>query len=323
MKEMNIALAADSNYMIPIMVTLQSIFTHHNNINVYLCFLEENLKEEDINTLSQFTELNNSNLYPLKISYEQLHNLPDTRHGKTTLLRLYLPQLLPNINKILYLDGDIVINDKLSELYNIDLENNYIAASKDTAPLYHPDRIRDLEISNTHWYFNAGITLMNLEALRKIDLSKKIHDYAKRHFNQITSPDQDVLNYICQGHTIYIHPRYNMNYNVEKDVAISTWGKEQVKEAKQSPAIIHYIGPIKPWHILCTHPQRKLWWNMLQLTKYKDFKPKDANLKNYIKKYYLQCVRNIEKHFTLKSKQSFGKLIPTSLKKRIKKSLMK
>ena len=321
----HIALATDNNYIVPTTVALQSIFQHHpqKNVSIYLCYVEQKLKDEFLDFFIQHAAKHNIKLTPLMISQEQLANLPETRHGKAALLRLCLPELLPQLDRILYLDGDVVVEDSLEKLYHTPLNGNYIAAVKDTLPIYHPEYIQNLNIGKEHDYFNTGVVLLNLEALRKIHLIEKIKDFADKHYHQITLPDQDALNFVCQGKTSYIPPRYNMNYSVEKDVAEQTWGKEQIKEAKCTPAIIHYVGPVKPWSVLCVHPQRKRWWKVLKDTPFKNYKPKDATFKNRIRKIYLWICRQFESHLTLEKKRELGKNIPDSLKKRIKKSAMK
>lgn len=324
-ESIHIALATDNNYIVPTTVALQSIFNHHTDIpiNIYLCFIENHLKKDFLDFFAQQTIKHHSTFHPLMISKEQLADLPDTRHGKATLLRLCLPELLPHLDKILYLDGDIIVNDSLKELYNTPLGENYIAAAKDPLPIYHPDYIEKLNISKEHGYFNAGVSLLNLHAMRKMNSIKQIGSFAQKNFHLITLPDQDALNYLCQGHTCFIHPRYNMNYLVEKDVAEQTWGKKQLKEAQCTPAIIHYVGPIKPWSVLCVHPQRELWWKTLRDTPFKNFKPKDACFQNYLRKAYLWVFKQTESIFTLENKRKLGKIIPSGFKRAIKKSAMK
>lgn len=323
--QIHIALAADSNYIIPITVVLQSIFDQHAEIDVhiYLLFLEGTLQNEDLEFFSSFIAKHKGYFVPLEIKNRQIEGFPATRHGKATLLRLCLPVILPHLDKILYIDGDVVVKDCLLELFQTDMTPYYIAAAKDTTCIYHPDYIKALDIADSHWYFNAGVTLLNLNKLRTINLPQTITAFAKKHYHIITAPDQDALNYICQGHTYYIHPRYNMNYSVEKDVAVQVWGKTQIQEAKATPAIIHFIGPVKPWSIFSIHPQRKSWWNILKRTPFKDYKPKDYSLKNLIHKYYLLATKAVEKQFSLENKRKIGKLIPITLKKKIKKSMMK
>ena len=114
-----------------------------------------------------------------------------------------------------------------------------------------------------------------------------------------------------------------MNYAVEKDVAQKTWGKEAIKEAKKSPAIIHFVGPTKPWSALCIHPQRKQWRKILLKTPFSRFHYKDACLKNTLKKCYLLMFQEVDSLFTLSSKRKIGKMIPDTFKKKFKKSVMK
>ena len=326
MKEIHIAIAADSNYLIPVTVVLQSIFdnSRKSTISFYLLYMTGTMEQEKLEFLSAFTTKHRGKFIPLEINPDQLADFPETRHGKATLLRLCLPTVLPDLDKILYLDGDVIVNDDLTELYSTDITGYYLAAAKDSATAYDIGYQKAMGIEEEHCYFNAGVTLLNLKELRQIQLQEIISRIVERDYLLIGAPDQDALNYICQkGKTYYIPPRYNMNYNLEKDIANKIWGKQAIKEAKQNPAIIHYIGPIKPWSILSTHPQGKLWWAYLRRTPFAGFRPKDATLKNRLRKVYLSLTKPIEAQFSLKSKQQIGKLIPSALKKHIKKSLLK
>lgn len=323
---LHIALAADSNYIIPTTVVLQSIFDCHpqTRVTIYLLFLENTLQKKDLDFFTAFTEERNLRFIPLEVKQNQLAKFPETRHGKAALLRLCLPELLSQLDKILYMDGDIVVQDSLMDLYRTDISSYLIAAAKDTESIYHPDRIRALDINtDSHCYFNTGVVLLNLDKLRTINLFKEATEFVSAHYDIITSPDQDFFNYICQGRTLYIHPRYNMNYNVEKDIAWQTWGKDAVKEAKSSPAIIHYIGSVKPWSVLCVHPQRKRWWRVLKRTTFRNYTLPNANIKNKLRKCYLLITKAIEKQFTLEGKRKIGKLIPSFFKKGLKKSMLK
>lgn len=323
--KIHIALAANSNYIIPVTVALQSIFDHHTeNLFIYLLFLKGALKQSDLETISEFVKNHGAIFTPLEVGYEQIAGFPASRHGKSTLLRLCLPTLLPNLDKILYLDGDIVVMDNLTALFQTNLSSYYIAAAKDSTRIYHPNYQTALGIESTHWYFNAGVTLLNLDQLRKINLPNVTNQFVHQYYKRIIAPDQDVLNYICQGgKTLYIHPKYNMNYAVEKDVATLVWGKQAIKEAKKNPAIIHFIGPVKPWSVLSVHPARKYWWRYLKKTTFSGYKPVDANFRKRLLKLYLSITKTIERQFSLETKKKIGKLIPSQLKKRIKKSMLK
>lgn len=323
--KIHIALAADSNYIIPITVVLQSIFDNNQGeyIHIYLLYLEGTLKERELNFLTNFTQQRKGTFTELEVKQEQIEGFPETRHGKATLLRLCLPILLPNLDKILYLDGDIIVNGNLSELYQSDISFYYVAAVKDSASIYDIRYQTSMNIESSHFYYNAGILLLNLAALRKADLAEQMNLFIQKYFGQISAPDQDFLNYISQKKTLYIPPKYNMNYALEKDIITKIWNKEEIKEAKKSPVIIHYIGSTKPWSILSVHPRRKLWWKYLRKTCFAGYRPTDVTFRNCMRKCYLLVASPIERMFTLEAKKKIGKLIPLKFKKQIKKSLQK
>lgn len=321
-----IALAANSNYLMPCTVLLQSVFEHNANLSIVVCLLhiEGSISEKDLAELEKWIAEKGSRLKRLPVRPEQLSSFPETRHGKAALLRLCLPELLPEVDKILYLDGDIVVKGSLAELFAVDLGRNRIAAVRDTCPVYHPERMQLLHIAPEHWYFNSGVVLMSLAAFRKIDLAGTVRRYANEHFDVIESPDQDTLNFICQGSTLYLHPRYNMNYSVERDVAAQTWGRNEVAEAKKNPVVLHYIGAVKPWSsVYCTHPRRKDWWRCLAKTPYAGYVPKDDSPKDRLKARILIAAKRVEYWFTLSGKRRMGRAFPEKLKGGLKRFLQK
>lgn len=322
---LHIALAADSNYMVPITVVLQSIFENNKgeHLCIYLLHLQNSLRADDLQFLQTFVEQRGGVFVGLEVTEQQIAGFPETRHGKAALLRLCLPQLLPTLSKILYLDGDIVVHGNLSALYGIDITGYYIAAGKDPAGIYHPDYPRQLGIDEGHCYFNSGVSLLNLDALRSLNLAQLMSDFMQRYYHHINAPDQDFLNYICQRKTYYIPPRYNMNYAVEKDVLARLWSKDEITEARRSPVIVHYIGPVKPWSAVCAHPRRKLWWSYLSRTPFADFRPHNRNLRNRLHRCILCCTKPIEACLSLSAKQKIGRFIPTGIKKRVKQLLQK
>ena len=78
MRKIHIALAADSNYLVPITVVLQSIFDNNRgeDITIYLLYLEGTLKEEDLLFLTDFTRQRKGTFTELKIKQEQIDGFP-------------------------------------------------------------------------------------------------------------------------------------------------------------------------------------------------------------------------------------------------------
>ena len=98
-------------------------------------------------------------------------------YSKTTYFRLFIPNLYPQYNKVLYLDSDITILSDVADLYNIDIGDNLIAAAPDdviqTIEVFQDYVEKVVGVADYRNYFNAGIIVMNLDELRKFDFQEK------------------------------------------------------------------------------------------------------------------------------------------------------
>jgi lipopolysaccharide biosynthesis glycosyltransferase len=329
-----IALASDSNYLIPTTVLLKSLFENNktSQLCINLLYLCSSTTDKDLSFWEQYTTSHGHLFRKLPISDEYVNSFKEMRHTKTTYLRFWLPNLLPSsVDKVLCIDADLIVLRNLFDLYQIDISNYYAAAAKESINVYAKfdknmfRRLDNLGISSDGFYFQSGVMLMNIEKMRKDDIVSKCvaftHGIYQNHL--MTNPDQDTLNAILNSGIKYIPPKYNMNYNVEPDVKKSLWNEDEIWEAQTNPVIIHYIGPIKPWNYLSFHPKTKLWWKYLKMTPFKDFKPQNKSFKNFFLKYYLIICWRIMSHISLSQKIKIGKLLPDNLKRKFKKSVKK
>lgn len=322
---LNIAIAADSAYMVPLTVLLQSIFVNNPNseIHIYLLYIDSALKGTDLQYIKDFISAHQAFFHPLTVTNAALDVFPETRHSKSALLRLFLPYLASEIDKILYLDGDVIVRKSLTGIYQTDISQHYLAAVQDTMPIYSPHFLSRLGITRTSFYFNSGVCLMNLKELRQCNFMEQGIDFIHKNFDKTGLPDQDFLNYLCQEKVLFLPPEYNFNFGVHSDVALQIWSSQEIKKAQKAPVIVHFVGPVKPWSQLCIHPFRKEWWKYLHDTTLRDYKPKDRNLKSIFYRFFLSVTKPIDALFTLKQKQRIGRLIPKGLKTKVKKSLLR
>jgi len=174
--------------------------------------------------------------YVVKIS-DKLH----TRdyYSKSTYYRLFIPNLYPQYDKVLYLDSDIVICGDISALFNTDLGDNLVGAIPDGAILkvkvfqdYAEQRVG---VEKYHHYFNAGILLMNTKRLREIDFETLFIDMLGKVTFDVAQ-DQDYLNAICKGKVTYIDETWNQMPINSKD------------GGSGRPNLIHFNLSFKPWH---------------------------------------------------------------------------
>ncbi len=196
--------------------------------------------------------------------------------SKTTFARLFLPSILPlNIERILYLDCDIIITDNLLSLWQYDLGNNEIGAVEDDASGIATQYER-LHLPLSHIYFNAGVLLIDLNRWRARGFQQLAVDYLNQNGRDLRYADQDVLNVLCCGRCCYLPFRYNVYESLlrEEVPRIRKEALKEIPQALESPAIIHFTYIWKPWVYHSFHPYKKLYYYYLDQTKWRGERPR-------------------------------------------------
>ncbi|WP_425883688.1 glycosyltransferase family 8 protein [Parabacteroides sp. ASD2025] len=316
-----IALAADSNYVVPATVLLKSLFDNNRDCKFFvnILYLIDKLFEKDRTFLLEYIEENGHRCRFLPVSEAILNDVPDCRHTKTTYLRLFLPQLMPlDVDKVLYLDSDIVVSGSIKELLQLDLGSYSLAAVKDSIGVYDKSYLLPLGIPMDKDYFNAGVIYLNLKKMRESGAVETCLSYLKNNLDIIRANDQDVLNGVFWDSVKFVSPVYNFNYWIEKDIVLQMFSENEYEEVKKKPRIIHYIGPVKPWLFLSMHTKKKEWWKYLKKTPFKYYKPIDRTLKNIFLFPLYFFVSLVKKKVTMKKKQQIGTLLPSKFKKKLR-----
>lgn len=168
--------------------------------------------------------------------------------------RTLLPDLLPELDRVLYLDTDIIVREPLADFFNTDLGDQYAACINDyLAAIAHPEVAKNIDIAYEK-YFNSGVMLLNLQALRRDGGGKRILDIAKKNIGHLHFPDQDALNLAIGFNAKLVSPRWNYpalsgeyfsKYKHSPALAMATC--DQVRQPDFRPAIIHYSAHPKPW----------------------------------------------------------------------------
>ena len=158
-----------------------------------------------------------------------------------TLLRLCLPELLTEIDKVIYLDCDTVVLTDLARLWELSLGDAFLAACPDSmSPSFEKKRRNDLKRMGIDFnkYFCAGVLVMNLSKLRDAESSFSDTAFTYLHENQnLQFLDQDLLNWYCKGN--YLPLGENMNIYTIRDDAM-----DYTKDC-----ILHYATrESKPWN---------------------------------------------------------------------------
>lgn len=325
-ENIEIAIAGDENYLVPLTVLLQSVFVNNAElcVTVNFLFLYSAMGEKPLAQLEELVVSRGHRFRRLGVTDEQLGEVPECRHSKNTFLRLLLPDVLPaDVEKVLYLDGDIVVNDSLLPLYRFDVSDAYIAAVKDPTIVFGAAHCRELGLPEGYPYFNAGVVLMNIARIREDKMQRAFFDYIRQYMD-IIDTDQDILNGTLYSAVKYLPPVYNYNFWMEKDVAARLFSPEEIKAVWHHPVIIHYIGPVKPWHYKSLHPRKSLWWCYLRQTSYKGFRPIGKTPSAVCNRLFRQLfVRPFKSLLTVETKQKLGRFLPRALRMKLKQLLSK
>jgi len=199
----------------------------------------------------------------------------------STYLRFAIIDLLRNYDRVIYLDGDIIVNHDIADMYKIDLGENYVAAAKDV-PMAAKSNIKDkagkywkdylsnkIKLKNTTDYFCAGIMIFNVRVMKEIFTTEDLFNLAIKE--KFMYQDQDVLNTLCQGKVHFLDLRWDLfafEDIGDDELYIRHAPVEMYEEylrEKETPYIIHFGGQIQPMRVPSVMFSN-LYWDMAKLS---------------------------------------------------------
>jgi len=174
-----------------------------------------------------------------------------------TYFRYILADLLPQLDKILYLDVDLVVNGDLEKLWNTDISNYYCASVEDINFLTHQYKPQ-IYLDNDDKYINAGVILFNLDKMRNDNISEKLLENNEKYKDIIKYQDQDIINITLRKSIKILDVIYNF----------TSRAKKQYPEKTKQAVIIHYVGPNKPWKKNSFNSLKRLYYKYYLLSPY-------------------------------------------------------
>ena len=269
--------ALNNGYLYPTLVAMTSLVVNARNNTFYNIYV---LVSPD------FTEENKNILISVEKNYTNhckviIINMGDKFKGVDTnsiiptssYYRLDIQNILPNVDRILYMDGDTAVFQDLSELITLDMEDNYILGFLDSFPY----SLRKFKIKNAV-VLCAGVLLMDLNALRINNISEKYNEFIEKNLGNIYQHDQTIINVVGQGKIGTLPPKYGIwNFRNSKQFKYHNndqlpWLRYNKKECLISyyyPAILHYVCG-KPY---LNHDNKfyfNEWWEYAKITGYYD-----------------------------------------------------
>ena len=247
--KINVAFCSDKRGINLAAVTIKSLLNVSAgkcDYNIY-CVIDEDVSAKERKSLNDLVKGTLSTITFLKPN-KDFDKSYLCRWTKAIYYRTMLPDLLPDVDKIIYADIDVIFCNDLIEAYNLDMGNNYIAGVKTFAD----------------GYINSGFLIMNLKQIRKDKLYKKWIEVSQRE--KYPNPDQDLLNYTCKGRILYLPLKYNFQpmdgANIFKCHA--PW---EIQDIQYHLVVLHFSNWMKPWHDKKKRPIfEEIWWEHAKQT---------------------------------------------------------
>ena len=255
-----VVVAFTPNYIVPVAVTLRSLLDSSGGEFLVICLVTEQPSEAVIRKLEKMGGGR------VKIEYVNLSGrlngvYTSPRYSEAASFRLLLPELLPEYDRVIYLDCDIVVRQDISRLLEaVNLGDNYLAAVYEAPIENQAERFKALGCSPKE-YFNSGFLVMNLALMRKDKICERLLDACR--VDWLEFPDQDALNMVCQGRVTPLSPVYNAIRTFflpqYKSEFLAQYGSWELWEEVQHNGTIHYTGG-KPWNLFTVKFGE--WWRV-------------------------------------------------------------
>lgn len=267
------AYATDNGYIYPTLVSITSLVQNAKDKTFYEIYImiSYDLTEENKKILKS---VENKYKKKCKIIFIDMgikfQGVKITDRVKTpAYYRLELPDLLPNISQIIYMDGDTLIFEDLTELIEINMKDDYVYGFLDE----RINALRKYGIENGI-YLCSGVLLMNLNALRKDNISEKFIEFLNKEKDRIDQNDQTIINVVCQEKIGTLPPKYGIWNFPDKSYAKRhnklqrkkvQYNSDEFEKAYLHPSIIHYV--FKPFGKEKKYLYNE-WWDYAKRTGY-------------------------------------------------------
>ena len=266
--KINVCFISDNNYVKYLAVCMVSILKNANiedKLRFYI--LGNNITDINKNEILKLKKIKDCEITIIQITEQNFKELPNYNLEyitKTAYYRYLIADVLKDIDKIIYLDSDVIVLSSLKNLFDENIENYYLAGVEDICYYFY----NKFHCTNYKNFINSGVLLVNLELWRKTNISKTLFDVTKKEGNKHLFIDQNVINIVC-GKKIKL---LDLSWNIQRtffEVNNLLYHplKKQIIKSFKNIKIIHYTSIKKPW--ISYTPLRKYF------VKYSKFSPFD------------------------------------------------
>ena len=242
-----VVFAGDYAYIRQIETAMKSLCRHNSHLKIYL--LNQDIPQEWVSQIRIYLQEMGGDLIDCKLIGSQYkmnwsNKLPHINH--MTFARYFIPDFVTE-DKVLYLDSDLIVTGDLTDLFELDLGENYLGAAR--------------SCFSAGIGFNAGVLLINNKKWRAENIRQKLIDLTEKEHENVAEGDQSILNMMFSESYIQIDETYNYQIGFDRGAAEQGHAWILEKSINPLPKILHYISQDKPWNQFSVGRLRENWWN--------------------------------------------------------------
>ena len=241
-----VVFAGDYAYIRQIETAMKSICRHNGHLKIYV--LNKDIPQEWFSRLRMYIQEMGGDMIDCKLIGQQFqmnwsNKLPHINH--MTFARYFIPDFVTE-DKVLYLDSDLIVTDDLTDLFELDLDENYLAAAR--------------SCFGAGLGFNAGVLLINNKKWRSETIRQKLIELTEKEHENVKEGDQSILNMLFKDQYSLLDDKYNFQIGFDAGAAEKNHTFIFEIPLTPSPKILHYISPDKPWKQFSVGRLREEWW---------------------------------------------------------------
>lgn len=274
-----IVLATDDNFVQHCSVVIASVLANNKDVSFFV--FTEGLKTENERKLKDLAHSMGGELSVCIMDREVVSQFPmpsfmSSHISIATYYRLFVERVLPKtIDRVIYMDCDIVVRGSLQPLFEIEMAEKAIGAVFQCCEWAQSNNSYcRLGYSEEYGYFNAGLLLINLDYWRNNGVTDQLFGFIKNNYDRIHSHDQDVLNAVLHKYVTPLDYTWNCLPSFFEKERYTFPLFVDYSKTNNDPLVIHFVSKPKPWQRECKHPYKSEYYKYLNLTSYKGWRPK-------------------------------------------------
>ena len=245
-KKKSVVFAGDYAYIRQIETAMKSLCRHNSHVKIYL--LNQDIPQEWFSQIRIYLQEMGGDLIDCKLIGQQYkmnwsNKLPHINH--MTFARYFIPDFVTE-DKVLYLDSDLIVTGDLTDLFELDLGENYLAAAR--------------SCFGAGLGFNAGVLLINNKKWRSENIRQQLIELTEKEHENVKEGDQSILNMLFKDQYSLLEDKYNFQIGFDAGAAEKNHAFIFEIPLTPLPKILHYISPDKPWKQFSVGRLREEWW---------------------------------------------------------------